>query len=127
MYRVDLIIVQIDDERNHDKGNLYIQGTYSLLYSVIYNNCLVSVIEIFMSAVIFFFFNGSHPLGILQFSVGATFEKRPGKSRFSLVCAHDRATPAAADSVSIQIRTPATQCVVLPSTPAPDFAIVRFN
>ena len=37
MYRVDLIIVQIDDERNHDKGNVYIQGTYSLLYSVVYN------------------------------------------------------------------------------------------
>jgi hypothetical protein len=40
MYRLVLIIVHIDDERNHDKGNVYVQGTYSLLYSVVYNICI---------------------------------------------------------------------------------------
>ena len=38
MNRLDLTIVQIDDEINHEKGNVYVQGTYSLLCSVVYNN-----------------------------------------------------------------------------------------
>ena len=37
MYSLGLIIVQIDGERNHDKKSVYVQGTYSLLYSVVYN------------------------------------------------------------------------------------------
>ena len=38
MYRLDLTIVQIDDKIDHDKGNVYVQGTYSLLYSAVYNS-----------------------------------------------------------------------------------------
>jgi hypothetical protein len=34
--------VHFDDEINHDKGNVYVQGTYSLLYSVVYNNSITN-------------------------------------------------------------------------------------